>query len=306
MKINEILVESQQISEGPLGSAAGAVARGAGKVIGGVAKGVGALAGIPGGIKKAFQKGKQASSDFIGGDKKAADAGSSEEPAQAAPAAQQSQPAAQPAAQGGGGGFVQGFKQGMGMGGGQAPAATTTSQVNKQGPSGTAPAKVSGAAQQQALAKTAQAAGGDPNKAAQTLYATVKAQVNQLDKKGKQRLLQLLQKSIQQTPAQPAAAAAQPATGPGSKTAGTTAAGQPKVEPDLNAPATAAPAAAKSAVGTEQPTTAAGKKQPTPKKKVAPSQAEIDADRARIMGTTTDSVIRKGNMVSEGFTLFKR
>lgn len=305
MKINEILVESQQISEGPLGSAAGAVARGAGKVIGGVAKGVGALAGIPGGIKKAFQKGKQASTDFIGGDKKAADADGGEAPAQATPTAQQSQPAAQPAAQGGGG-FVQGFKQGMGMGGGQAPAATTTSQVNKQGPSGTAPAQVSGAAQQQALAKTAQAAGGDPNKAAQTLYATVKAQVNQLDKKGKQRLLQLLQKSIQQTPAQPAAAAAQPATGPGSKTAGTTAAGQPKVEPDLNAPATAAPAAAKSAVGTEQPATAAGKKQPTPKKKVAPSQAEIDADRARIMGTTTDSVIRKGNLVAESFTLYRR
>lgn len=294
MKINEILVESQQLDEGPLGSAAGAVARGAGKVIGGVAKGVGALAGIPGGVAKAFKKGKQASTDFIGGDKKAADADSGEEPA-----AQQSQPAAQAAAPSGqaaaqpqqSGGFVQGFKQGMGIGGKQAPAATTTSQVNKQGPSGTAPAKVSGAAQQQALAKTAQAAGGDSTKAAQTLYATVKSQVNQLDKKGKQRILQLLQKSLQQTPA--AAPAAAPATGPGSKTAGTTAAGQPKVEPDLNAPV-------------EQPATAAGKKKPAPRKKAAPSQAEIDADREAKMGPTSDSVIRKGNMVAEGFTLFKR
>lgn len=288
MKINEILVESQQINEGPLGSAAGAVARGAGKVIGGVAKGVGALAGIPGGIKKAFQKGKQASTDFIGGDKKAADADSGEAPAQATPAAQQSQPAAQPAAQGGGGGFVQGFKQGMGMGGGQAPAATTTSQVNKQGPSGTAPAQVSGAAQQQALAKTAQAAGGDPAKAAQTLYATVKAQVNQLDKKGKQRILQLLQKSLQQTPAaQPAQAA-------------------PAAQPAQAAPAQQPAAAPAPAAAGEQPAAAAGKKKPAPKKKVAPSQAEIDADRARIMGPTSDSVIRTGNVVSESFTLYRR
>lgn len=290
MKITEILTESQQqeLNEGPVGDFAKKVAKGAGKAIGGVGKVAGAIAGIPGGIKKAFQSGKQAAQDVIGGTGQGAD--SSEPVGTAAPAAQQTAPAQS------GGGFVQGFKQGMGMGGGQAQAATTTSQVNKQGPSGTAPAQVSGAAQQQALAKTAQAAGGDPAKAAQTLYATVKAQVNQLDKKGKQRLLQLLQKSIQQTPAQPAAPAAKaaaPAAGPGSKTAGTTAAGQPKIEPDLNAPA-------------EQPAAAAGKKKPIPKKKVAPSQAEIDADRARVMGTTTDSVIRKGNMVAEGFTFYRR
>lgn len=292
MKINEILVESQQLDEGPIGSAVKGAAKLAGKAIGGVGKVAGAIAGIPGGVKKAFQKGKQAAQDVIGGTGQGAD--STEPVDTAAPAAQQAAPAAQQAAPAqSGGGFVQGFKQGMGMGGGQAQAATTTSQVNKQGPSGTAPAQVSGAAQQQALAKTAQAAGGDPAKAAQTLYATVKAQVNQLDKKGKQRLLQLLQKSIQQTPAQPAAKAAAPAAGPGSKTAGTTAAGQPKIEPDLNAPA-------------EQPAAAAGKKKPIPKKKVAPSQAEIDADRARVMGTTTDSVIRKGNMVAEGFTFYRR
>lgn len=55
----------------------------------------------------------------------------------------------------------------------------------------------------------------------------------------------------------------------------------------------------------EQPTTAAGKKKPTPRKKAAPSQAEIDADRARLMGVTSDSVVRTGNIVSESFRYFK-
>ena len=41
------------------------------------------------------------------------------------------------------------------------------------------------------------------------------------------------------------------------------------------------------------------------KKAAAPSQAEIDADRERIMGPTSDSVIRKGNMVAEGFSFFR-
>lgn len=293
MKITEILVEDRALDEAGIG-------KGIEKVAGGIGKAAGYIAGIPGGLKKAFQKGKARATAGIGGEmpdepdqtdpefdkeysRLTGKQGSAAQPA-AGNAAGGDAAAAQPQQSGG---FVQGFKQGMGIGGKQAPAATTTAQVNKQGPSGTAPAKVSGAAQQQALAKTAQAAGGDPAKAGQTLYATVKSQVNQLDKKGKQRILQLLQKSLQQTPA------AQPAAGPGSKTAGTTAAGQPKVEPDLNAPA-------------EQPATAAGKKKPAPRKKAAPSQAEIDADREAKMGPTSDSVIRKGNMVAEGFTLFKR
>ena len=121
MRINEIIVE-QQLDEGPLGSAVGAVGRGIGKVIGGVAKGVGAIAGIGAGAKRAFQKGKQASTDVIGGTGQGADAPvqkaapaaapagggtSAAQPAASgaaqggAPAAASAQPAAQPAAQGG-------------------------------------------------------------------------------------------------------------------------------------------------------------------------------------------------------------
>lgn len=56
-------------------------------------------------------------------------------------------------------------------------------------------------------------------KAGQTLYAQVKASVNQLDKKGKQRIMQLLQKSLA-APAPAAAPAAAPqAAAPVQKTA---------------------------------------------------------------------------------------
>lgn len=179
MKINEILVESQQIDEGPLGSAVKAVGRGVGKAIGGVAKAAGAVAGVAQGAKTAFQKGKQASIDVIGGTRQGADV----------PAAQPTaQPAAAPAAQ---------------------PAAAPSAQaINKAGPKGTAMAKQQTGKAAQAMKQTAQAMAGQPaDQAGQTLYAQVKSQINQLDKKGKQRILQLLQKSLQQ-PAQPSAAPA--------------------------------------------------------------------------------------------------
>jgi hypothetical protein len=49
-------------------------------------------------------------------------------------------------------------------------------------------------------------------KAGETVYAQVKANVDKLDKQGKTRILNLLQKSIQQSPAKPAA---KPAAGAG-------------------------------------------------------------------------------------------
>lgn len=278
MKITEILIESQQqelTNEGPIGDVAKKVAKGAGKAIGGVGKVAGAIAGIPGGLKRAFQQGKDASQNVIGGTGKGADA--PEPVGTAVPAAQGTEPAQQPAQKPQG--FIQGFKQGLS---GKAPQ--TTSAINKQGPSGTAPAKVAGGAQQQALDKTAQATGGDVEKTNQTVYAQVKSQINNLDKKGKQRILQLLQKSLQQTPAKPAAAPAAPAQ---------QSAAAPAAEP-------AQPAAG------EQPAAAAGKKKPIPKKKVAPSQAEIDADRQRVMGVTSDSVGRTGRVVAESFTFYRR
>jgi len=42
------------------------------------------------------------------------------------------------------------------------------------------------------------------------------------------------------------------------------------------------------------------------KKPAAPSQAEIDADRERIMGVTSDSIIRTKPMMAESFSLFRK
>ena len=120
MRINEIIVE-QQLDEGPLGSAVGAVGRGIGNVIGGVAKGVGAIAGIGAGAKKAFAKGKQASTDVIGGTGQGADA-----PVQkAAPAATAAAPAAAPA----GGGAAQPAASGAAQGGAPAAAPAQPAQT---------------------------------------------------------------------------------------------------------------------------------------------------------------------------------
>ena len=70
MRINEILTESQlqQLDEGPIGSALGAVGRGIGKVAGGLAKGVGAVAGGVVGAGRAMKKGYQSGKAFVGDD----------------------------------------------------------------------------------------------------------------------------------------------------------------------------------------------------------------------------------------------
>ena len=142
------------------------------------------------------------------------------------------------------------------------------------------------------MAKTAQAtAGQDSAQAGQTMYAQVKANVDKLDKKGKQRILQLLQKSLQQpaAPAAPAAKAAAPAA---------------KAAPAKPAPTKAAPAAKAAPVApTAEPV---AKKKSGSRKAAAPSQAEIDADRNRLMGVTSDSVIRKGAVVAESFSFYRK
>jgi len=93
------------------------------------------------------------------------------------------------------------------------PAGGTTppsaQNINQQGPAGTAPAVAQTGAAAQALAKTSAAVGNQtPAKAGQTVYAQVKANINNLDKKGKQRILQLLQKSMASPEPKPAAPAA--------------------------------------------------------------------------------------------------
>ncbi len=280
MRINEILTESQQLDEGPLGSAVSAVGRGIGKTIGGVAKAAGAVGGVWQGAKKAFAKGKQAAIDTIagdgssGGDAAPAGGGGGGAPAAAA------EPAAEPAAAG--------AATPPPTGGATPP---TTQQINKQGPKGTAAAQPQSGAAAQAIQKTAQATqGANAEKAGQTVYAQVKSQINNLDKKGKQRILQLLQKSLTQPAPADQKAAAKPAAG-----AAPTA--EPAAAPAA-APATAEPAAAPAAApATAEP--AAAKKKGGRKKAAAPSQAEIDADRERLMGPTSDSKINTGNPLAE-------
>jgi hypothetical protein len=206
---------------------------------------------------------------------------------------------------------------------GSAPAAgaapATAGDINAAGPKGTAPAKTQTGAAAAAMKKTADAtAGVGADKAGQTLYAQVKSQVGQLDKKGKQRIMQLLQKSL----TQPAPAAAKPANtmanAPVSKT-NTAKPGNPNAAPAPNAagvpgddatPTSAEQGAADARVAASGGSPAEVAKQKadrekrvasrTPRKQApTPSQAEIDADREAKMGVTSDSVIRSHNSLAE-------
>ena len=180
MRINELLTESQQheqLDEGPFGTAVG-------KAVGGLAKGVGAVAGGVAGMGKAFKKGYQSGKATVAGDPDPNDDAAVAKPG-AAPA---------PADDAVGG----------------ATAQPSAGDINKAGPAGTAAAKPLQGAAKIAADKTAAAtAGQDQVAAGQTMYATVKANIDKLDKKGKQRILQLLQKSI----AAPAAGGAAPTAG---------------------------------------------------------------------------------------------
>jgi hypothetical protein len=301
MKITEILIESQQLDEGPFGTAVG-------KAVGGLAKGVGAVAGGVAGMGKAFKKGWNSGKATVAGDPDPNDA----QPAAGAPAATaQAAPAAA------------GAPATAPVGG--PTAQPTAGDVNKAGPAGTAPAKPLQGKAKAAADKTAAAtAGQDPSAAGQTMYAQVKANIDKLDKKGKQRILQLLQKSMAAPAAAAPAAAATPAPAAPEPTA--PAAAAPAAEPTAAAP-TAAPAV--------EPTTAPAPAATTPKKTggrvkgqlsqdpravkrreanaaktkqqaPASSQAEIDADRERIMGVTSDSIVRRQPMMAEGFSLFRK
>jgi hypothetical protein len=193
--------------------------------------------------------------------------------------------------------------------------------------------------------KTAAAtAGQDQSAAGQTMYAQVKANIDKLDKKGKQRILQLLQKSMAApaAPAAPAAGAgamgamaqqlgaAKPAAEPANTMANAPVSktnvakpGNPNAAPAADpavAPAVdpaAAPAQQtapkkrapkKQAAPAPAAPPAAEPKKRAPKKQAAPAQtqAEIDADRERIMGVTSDSIVRRQPMMAESFSLFRK
>ena len=339
MRINELLVESQQLDEGPFGTAVG-------KAVGGLAKGVGAVAGGVAGMGKAFKKGFSSGKATVAGDPDPND-----EPAAAEkPAAGGAQ---QPALTGG---PTAGLPPAAEPVGG-ATAQPSAGDVNKAGPAGTAAAKPLQGAAKIAADKTASAtAGQDQAAAGQTMYATVKANIDKLDKKGKQRILQLLQKSMAApaggaalapaapAPAAPAPAAAAPEANPAATApervappgeepaaaGGAAPAADPAVpaatpgKPNIRKPRALKPAAAPAA----DPAAAAPVKQRTggrvkgqlsqdpravkrreanaaknKQQAQAPDQAEIDADRERMMGNFTDSVQRhKQRMVAEAFS----
>jgi hypothetical protein len=163
-------------------------------------------------------------------------------------------------------------------------APTSAADINAAGPKGTAAAKTQTGAAAQAINKTAQATqGANAEKVGQTVYAQVKSQVNQLDKKGKQRIMQLLQKSLAQPAAAPAATPAPAAQQPANVAPEQSADDARKddlfgkgVRPKTKEEKRAAFRAQNEKLGLT-------KKKPT--------QAEIDADRDRVMGVTSDSVI---------------
>jgi hypothetical protein len=169
---------------------------------------------------------------------------------------------------------------------GAAPAPTssttppTAQDINAQGPAGTAPAKAQTGAAGQALAKTTAVVdkqqAQSQEKANQTVYAQVKANVDKLDKKGKQRILQLLQKSVAApapaagaTPAaKPGGAPADPAAAPGgapAATAAAPAAADPAAAPG-GAPAAPANTMANAPVSATNTAAADNPNQPPPKK----------------------------------------
>jgi hypothetical protein len=158
MRITEILVESQQVDEGPLLNKIGtAIGKGAGAL----AKGVGAVAGGIAGAGKAIKKGYQAGKDIVG------QAG--DEPAAAPAAGTAPASAATPAA----------------------GASAAPTQSSGPGLSGTTSATAAPAAAPTAAPAASAAPAANPS-----LYAQVKANVDKLDKKGKQRILNVLQKSL--------------------------------------------------------------------------------------------------------------
>jgi hypothetical protein len=264
MRINEILTESQlqQIEEGPILNKIGSVVGGAAR---GLAKGVGAVAGGVVGAGRAMKKGYQAGKAFVGDDPDPNKGQPGYDAGGAAPA-----PGAAPAAGGaaaGGSAPAAGAPAAPAAGGG-APSAQ---DINAAGPKGTAPATAQTGAAGAALAKTTAAVDQQSTaKAGQTVYAQVKANVDKLDKKGKQRILQLLQKSMATPDPKPAAggaapAAAEPTTAAAPAAEPTTAAA-PAAEPTTAASAAPANTMANAPVSATNTAAADNPNQPPPKK----------------------------------------
>jgi hypothetical protein len=223
MRINEILTESQlqQLEEGPKLDAFG---RGVGKVVGGVAKGVGAVAGGVRGAFTALKKGYQTGKAVVGDDPDpGAGAPGYTAPVEPADRTANTAPAPAPKAADPVGGTMTPAAGAETPAPAPAPSTTappSAADINAQGPQGSAPAKTQSGDAGKALARSTavvdKTQAQNQEKANQTVYAQVKANVDKLDKKGKQRILQMLQKSMSMpAPAAPGAAAGAPKAGAG-------------------------------------------------------------------------------------------
>jgi len=207
MRITEILTESQlqQLEEGPKLDALG---RGVGKAVGGFAKGVGAVAGGVRGAFTALKKGYDSGKAVVGDDP---DPGAGK-PGYTAPR-DPADPSTTPAPQATTGPSAGSVAVPEPASTTPAPSTTTppsAADINAQGPEGSAPAKPQTGDAGKALARSTtvvdKTQAQNQEKANQTVYAQVKANVDKLDKKGKQRILQMLQKSMSM-PAPPKAGA---------------------------------------------------------------------------------------------------
>jgi hypothetical protein len=324
MKISEILVESKQLDEGPLLNKIGSAV---GKGVGTVAKGIGSVAGGVVGAGKAIAKGYRAGKAAV------ASAGDSDdalptpnsgdygqlskdkgkiwnkksqawEPYDQSTGATPAAGAAGAAAPAPGAAGAAPSNAPQAAGAAPAPAAgaaPTAQQINKAGPKGTAVAKAQTGKAGQALAKTGAAlAGQDQTQAGQTMYAQVKANVDKLDKKGKQRIMQLLQKSLGTLAAAPAAAPA-----PKLGVAPTMSTVTKNWDAETGEPLTPKAKAEYAKFSPEQK--AEIEKNKAARKPAKPTQAEIDADRERIMGSNSgESTVRTGKVVAESFSLYRK
>ena len=330
MRITEILTESQleQLDEGPMLNKFGTTV---GNVAGGVAKGVGAVAGGIAGMGSAFKKGFDRSKGIVsqGGDYEAPpDAPAPPKAGTSAPQPQgridptMGEPATEPAAPTpvtGRSDWVQPKPSG------DAGMSTTTppsaAEINAQGPKGTAPAKAQTGDAGKALAKSTavvdkqQAA--SQTKANQTVYAQIKANVDKLDKKGKQQILQLLQKSMSApAPAAPAAATKRAASASAPPGAGAAAFGNMAgqlAKGGAAEPTAAAAAPTPAAAPAAAPTPAAGGQKMTPqqtaalkgrlKAGAAPTSGQSGFNKfkanANAKGIATAGKINHGNALSE-------
>jgi len=369
MKIHELLVENEQLDEGPLS----AIGSGLGKVAGGAAKAVGAVAGGVAGLGSAFKKGYQSGKKTVAGDEEEPAADAPAEPAAGeAPAAGSAPaPAAQPKSAFGrlNTAANSGTKAASGASAAPAPAAGAASSpamgamANQLGgekpntmanapvsktntakpgnPNAAAPAEPAAAPTAKPAAAPAAPAAAEPaaaNPKADSAYAQVQKAVQGLAPEQKSELVTMLKADPKVSAAMkqkaPAAAPAKagsfnnqlaggkqtvstgakfdPATmknTPGTPVGDKVQGGVPNTT-NQTAPAPAAkPAAKPAAAPTAKPAAADAGDEGKPgflqsklkgrKSPAGPNQAEIDADRERMMGKFTDSVERHKRQMTE-------